>query len=543
MVNLYFVATFILVYINLFILAPLITKHLSYNNVKNGNIVDKVKNNVVLKNFMLFNKTNKSSLHIKHENIKSSRDLSDVLEVHRIVKREDDDDEGDGDDEDEDEKDDDDKDDEKDDDDDDDDTEGDEKDDKEKDNDESGDDNDKNPKSNVTTNENDTSDSFDVDENLPTTTKLYVYPYTSKDKVIDFVSDNGIKYTSTSSDQMQELNETSDTSENFARITDNSEPLHFVISGESDLSHDSEEDIGIEDLLPDYVKPTIPGQEEAEEKTERINEEDEIVLSEEIETTTTEATTRYQNSYEFHGERYESSEEGNMTLTTTSNSTDVSDDFEYKDDIMISTTLIENITSTASENITVVNETTTEMTTSTTTHEPVTQEILLDTTTSTTTTPTPVTKKKKLSIIDTVESEEIQNMTRTFSTGEDAEDYDPFGENNFSVFHPYSKENTGENIKNNSEESVEIYTVLDDLEVFTTPHYLNLHLKPTNKTIPLLLKSLQTDDRSTSESDSSYEDDSSALLSTPHDYTTSTFNTITGEVGSNTTESIYFNNT
>lgn len=141
-----------------------------------------------------------------------------------------------------------------------------------------------------------------------------------------------------------------------------------------------------------------------------------------------------------------------------------------------------------------------------------------------------------------MESEEIQNMTGTFSTDEEAEDYDPFGENNFSVFHPYSKENTHENVKNNSsDESVEIYTILDDLEEFTTPHYMNLHLKPTNNTRPLLLlKKIKTD---SSKSDISYEDDSSAVSTTPKSYITSTFNIITAnESGSNTTESVYFNN-
>lgn len=81
-------------------------------------------------------------------------------------------------------------------------------------------------KSNTTANVNDTSDSFDVDKNLPITIKVYVYPYT--DSVIDIVADNGIKYISTSSDQMREYNETSDTSENFAGITDDSE--HYIFS-------------------------------------------------------------------------------------------------------------------------------------------------------------------------------------------------------------------------------------------------------------------------------------------------------------------------
>lgn len=536
MVNLYFVATCIVVYINLFILAPLISKQLSYTDSNNSD--GTVMNNAILRHFTIANNTKKSPLHIQvNSNAKRSRDFGDVWEVHRIVKREDDngdDDEGDSDDEkddDEDEKD----------------EEKDSEDDEEKDSDDDDDDTSDNKKtklsSNETANVNDTSESFDVEENLSTTTKVYVYPYT--DEVIDFVADNGLKYTSTSSDQMRELNETSDTSENFARITDDSEPLHFVISGESDLSKATEEDVGIENLLPDYVKPTIPTQEEPEEKTEKVNEEDEIMLSEEIETTTTEATTRYQNSYEFHGERYESSEEGNsenMTLTTTPNSTDVSDDMEYKDYDMISATLMENITSTTSENITAVNETTSEVTTSTeiTTLEPVAEEIFLDTTSTTTTTPA-TTKKKKLSTIDTVESAEIQNMTDTLSTVEDAEDYDPFGENNFSVFHPYSKENSENTENNSSDRSVEVYTINDDLEEFTTPHYLNLHLKQKVTTKPLLLlKRLNTD---SSISDSSNADDNSDALPTPVVYTSTTINIIANESDSNKLETIHFNDT
>uniref|UniRef100_A0A1B6BZW8 Uncharacterized protein n=1 Tax=Clastoptera arizonana TaxID=38151 RepID=A0A1B6BZW8_9HEMI len=144
-----------------------------------------------------------------------------------------------------------------------------------------------------------------------------IYPYTDKDGLIDVVADNGIKYISSESDNFPRSGEDSG---NLAGITDDSEPLHYVISGESDLSQDSRKEVGIEDLLPDYVKPTVSGESENIDNgaVETATSSEEIVLSESSEeppTTTTEAFKWIQNSREYRGENWESEEVINTKIS------------------------------------------------------------------------------------------------------------------------------------------------------------------------------------------------------------------------------------
>lgn len=176
-------------------------------------------------------------------------------------------------------------------------------------------------------------------EEATTTEGPTVYPYTSEDGLIDVVADNGIKYISSESDNFPQSGEQSG---NLAGITDDSEPIHYIISGESNLSEDSRKEVGIEDLLPDYVKPTVSGESENNDigVIETATSSEEIVLSESEEeepttTTTTEAVTWLINSREYKGEKYESKEDDSMKTPinqTKLEDEDTSLNMEYRDD-------------------------------------------------------------------------------------------------------------------------------------------------------------------------------------------------------------------
>uniref|UniRef100_A0A1B6MKE4 Uncharacterized protein n=1 Tax=Graphocephala atropunctata TaxID=36148 RepID=A0A1B6MKE4_9HEMI len=148
--------------------------------------------------------------------------------------------------------------------------------------------------------------------------EIHVYPYTDRDGLTDVVADNGIKYESSASDNFV-LPGHDDDEGNFAGITDDSEPMHYYISEEGDVSGRSDA-IGIEVLLPDYVKPTRKSDDyDVADSGETTTVDEDLILpdSESVETTTiptTEATTWFYHSWEFRGENFEIKEDEITTV-------------------------------------------------------------------------------------------------------------------------------------------------------------------------------------------------------------------------------------
>uniref|UniRef100_A0A1B6HTV1 Uncharacterized protein n=1 Tax=Homalodisca liturata TaxID=320908 RepID=A0A1B6HTV1_9HEMI len=147
-------------------------------------------------------------------------------------------------------------------------------------------------------------------------TEVHIYPYTDKDGLVDVVADNGIRYESSASDNFV-LPGHDDDDGNFAGITDDSEPMHYYISEEGNLSGGSD-DIGIEVLLPDYVKPTRSSDDdEIADSGQATTVDEDLIIPDSVETTTmptTEATTWFYHSWEFRGENFEIKEDEITTI-------------------------------------------------------------------------------------------------------------------------------------------------------------------------------------------------------------------------------------